>query len=249
MDQLPAASIAEQLHALAESLLALAARIGTRMQFAARRSANAGASDADETRADEQQLSASRRLQLCAMRCLSAYARCLAAEPTDETRWRALIDRLLQLAKVCTSTSVHSGTYSHVTGRVAVNAKNGVQVKQVELQMRVAEVLPCAVLGALALEGLDAWLSDCDYASAGALAHVFSSSSSEHISACVRPCLFLLSSFPLTFRSHPVPFRRAQRFFSPTRSPSRPSGRCLHVRFATNCSHRPALSLLITVSM
>ena len=57
----------------------------------------------------------------------------------------------------------------------------GLQVKQVELQMRVAEMLPCAVLGPLALEGLDTWLSDTDYASAGALLHVFSSAPHDHI--------------------------------------------------------------------
>lgn len=58
---------------------------------------------------------------------------------------------------------------------------SGLQVKQVELQMRVAEMLPCAVLGPLALEGLEPWLSDADYASAAALEHVFSSASLEHI--------------------------------------------------------------------
>lgn len=95
-----AAATSSELHALAESLLALEARIGTRMQFAARRAANASASDADETRADEQQVSASRRLQSGAMRCLAAYARCLAAAPACESRWREFIDRVLQLAKV-----------------------------------------------------------------------------------------------------------------------------------------------------
>ena len=100
LEEAAASAIEAQLHSLAESLLALAARIGTRMQFAARRAANASASDADETRADEQQLSASRRLQAGAMHCLAAYARCLAAAPACERRWRELIDRLLELAKV-----------------------------------------------------------------------------------------------------------------------------------------------------